>query len=147
MKHNEGWTDKLRYKQVKLVKMIERERGLWKITSSKAIEHSMGIQGNTPEMDKFVKFWEGIWESHDRTLNMPCMEKTREELQKKIISVKEFDIIHNGLNSEITKRKSWAAPGVYGIQNFWWKRFSPEQKKLKKAFGKIIDDNRLTSTC
>ena len=110
MKHNEGWTDKLRYKQVKLVKMIERERGLWKITSSKAIEHSTEFQGTTPGMDKFVKFWEGIWESHDRTLNMPCMEKTREELQKKIISVREFDITHNGLNSEITKRQSWAAP-------------------------------------
>ena len=57
MKHNEGWTDKLRYKQVKLVKMIKRERGLWKITSSKAIEHSTEFQGTTPEMDKFVKFW------------------------------------------------------------------------------------------
>ena len=60
--------------------------------------------------------------------------------------VKEFDIIENGLISEIKKRKNWTAPGVDRIQNFWWKRFRPAQKALKKAFEQIRDDNRLTPT-
>ena len=33
-----------------------------------------------------------------------------------------------------------------GIQNFWWKRFRPAQKALKKAFEQIRDDNRLIPT-
>ena len=30
-----------------------------------------------------------------------------------------------------------------GIQNFWWKRFRPAQKQLRKASEGIRDDNRL----
>ena len=74
------------------------------------------------------------------------MEKIREELKEKITSLKEFDIIENGLISVIKKRKNWTAPGVDGIQNFWWKMFRPAQKALKKAFQQIRDDNRLIPT-
>ena len=49
-----------------------------------------------PEMDKFVKFWVGIWEKDDRTPNMPWMEKIQEKLKEKITSVKEFEITDNG---------------------------------------------------
>ena len=60
--------------------------------------------------------------------------------------MKEFDIIENGLNSEIKKRKKWIAPGVDGIQNFRWKRFRTAQKALEKAFEQIRDDKRLIPT-
>ena len=72
-----------------------------------------------PEIDKFVKLWGGIWEKDDHTPNMPWVVKIREELKKRITTVKEFDISENGLISEIKKRKNWTAPGVDGIQNFW----------------------------
>ena len=74
------------------------------------------------------------------------MEKIRAEMKEKIASLKEFGITENGLISEIKKRKNWAAPGADGIQNFWWKRFGPAQKALKKAFEQIRDDNRLILT-
>ena len=74
------------------------------------------------------------------------MEKIREDLKEKIISVKEFDITENGSILEIKKRKNWTAPGVDGIQNFWWKRFRPAQNALQKAFEQIRDDNRLMPT-
>ena len=74
------------------------------------------------------------------------MDKIREELKGKITSVKEFNITENGLISQIKKRKKWTAPGVDGIQNFWWKRFRPAKKALKKAFEQIRDENRLILT-
>ena len=74
------------------------------------------------------------------------MEKIREDLKEKIISVKEFDITENGSILEFKKRKNWTAPGVDGIQNFWWKRFRPAQNALQKAFEQIRDDNRLMPT-
>ena len=56
------------------------------------------------------------------------MEKIQEKLKEKITNVKEFEITENGLISDIKKKKNWTAPGVNGIQNFWWKRFRPAQK-------------------
>ena len=75
------------------------------------------------------------------------MEKIQEKLKEKIASVNEFEITENELISEIKKKKHWTAQGVDGIQNFWWKRFRPAQKALRKAFQQIREDNRLNTTC
>ena len=82
-KHNEVWVDKLRYKQVKLVKMIEKGKRIMDNNIFerdhknffKRIEDSTEYERAMPEVDKFVKLWVGIWEKNDRTLNMPWMEK------------------------------------------------------------------------
>ena len=55
-------------------------------------------------MDEFVKFWGSIWERDDRTPCMSWIEEIQEELEEKIISMKEFDINDNGLDSEIKNR-------------------------------------------
>ena len=152
--HKEVWIDKLRYKRVKLVKMIERGKKFMDNnifegdhkSFFKRIEDNTEYEGAMPKMDKFVKFWVGIWEKDDCTPNMPWMEKIQEKLKEKITSVKEFEITKNGLISEIKKKKNCAASGVDRIQNFWWKRFRPAQKALKKAFEQIRDDNRLIPT-
>ena len=41
----------------------------------------------------------------------------------------------------MTKGKGWAAPGIDGIQNYWWKNLEPAQKALTRAFTKIKEDN------
>ena len=154
MKHKEVWIGKLRYRRAKLVKMIERGKRIMDnniferdhLNFFERIEYSTDYEAAMPEMDKFVKFWVGIWEKDDCTPNMPWMEKIREELKEKISSVKEFEITKNGLISEIKKKKNWTAPGVDGIQNFWWKTFRPAQKALKKVFEQIRDNNRLIPT-
>ena len=77
MKHKEAWIDKIRWKQVKLVKMIERGKRNNNIFEEdqknfcKRIEDSTEYERAMSEIDKFVKFWEGIWEKDDRTSNMP----------------------------------------------------------------------------
>ena len=114
MKHKEVWIDKLRYKRVKLVKMIERGKRVMdnniferdRKNFFKRIEDSTEYAGAMPEMEKFEKFWVGIWEKDDRTPNMPWMEKIREELKENITSVKEFEITEIGLISEIKKKKN-----------------------------------------
>ena len=70
------------------------------------IEDSTEYEGAMSEMDKFVKFWVGIWEKDDLTPNMPWMEKIQEKLKEKITSLKEFQITENGLISETKKKKT-----------------------------------------
>ena len=67
-KYNEVWVDKLRYKQVKLVKMIEKGKRVMDnniferehMNFFKRIEESTEYERAMPEVDKFVKLWVGI---------------------------------------------------------------------------------------
>ena len=100
----------------------------------KKVEGSTEYQGQIPEMDKFIEFWGSIWEKEESTPEMPWMDKVHEQLTEKVNSVKEFNITDKSLVTEIKKRKNWTAPGIDGIQTFWWKRFKPAIRALKIAF-------------
>ena len=51
------------------------------------------------------------------------------------------------VKKEVAKRKGWRAPGIEGIQNYWWKKLEPAQKALTRAFTKIKEDNRNIPIC
>ena len=42
--------------------------------------------------------------------------------------------------AENRKRKNWTAPGIDGIENYWWKTFQTAQKALKRAFERMKND-------
>ena len=125
----EQWLDKLCYKKIKLAKFIEKpNRKKDNIMFQKdqrsffwTLEKVEKHEGEMPEMEKFVEFWGGIWEQNEPTPNMSWMEEVKAELNKKANIVSEFGITEEKLRKETSKRKNWTAPGVDGIQNFWWK--------------------------
>ena len=94
-----------------------------------------------PEIEKFVKFWGGIWEREERTPNKPWMEEIRRQFNEKVNQFKEFNITFEKVKKEVAKRKEWTAPGIDRIQNYWWKKLEPTQKALTRAFTKIKEDN------
>ena len=95
-----------------------------------------------PEMEKFVEFWGAIWERESkRTSYMPWMEEIRRQLNEKVSLVNDFNITFEKVKKEVTKRKGWTAPGIDGIQNYWWKKLEPAQRALTRAFTKIKEDN------
>ena len=49
-------------------------------------------EGKMPEIEKFVKFWGGIWEKIERTPSMPWMEEVKRLLGEKVTVINEFDI-------------------------------------------------------
>ena len=147
----EQWIDKLRYKKVKLEKCIEKrkrkqdnikfqrdQKGFFK-----TLEGDQTREGRMPEIEKFVEFWGGIWEKNERTPNMSWMEEVKRLLSENVTVVNEFNINSEGLKKEISKRKSWTAPGIDGIQNFWWKKLVTAQKALLKVFETIKLDNNM----
>ena len=52
------------------------------------------------------------------------MEKIKEELREKIRDVQDIEISEENIGKVIKRRKNWTSPGIDGIQNFWWKKFS-----------------------
>ena len=149
--YKEQWIDKLRYKKIKLQKMIERGKRIRDNATFerdpksffRKIESSTSHEGQIPDIEKFVEFWGGIWEKEERTPEMPWMEKVRKDLTRKIKKGNVFDITGESLTKESNKKKNWTAPGIVGIQNYWWKKFKAAQRALKRAFEKIRDSNEL----
>ena len=144
----EQWLDKLRYKKVKLDKYVEKgnkkkdnimfqkdQKSFFR-TLEKVEKH----EGEMPEMEKFVEFWGGIWEQNKPTPNMPWMEDVKAELSEKANIVSQFEITEEKLRKETSKRKNWTAPGIDGIQNYWWKKFTLAQKELAKSFMSLYQD-------
>ena len=72
------------------------------------------------------------------------MESVSKQLRDKITSVKEFNITVETLEKETQKRKNWTAPGIDGIQNFYWKKLKPARRELRRAFEQVRDNNDLT---
>ena len=62
------------------------------------------------------------------------MEEVKAELGKRVNLVSEFTITDKNMKKEIANRENWTARGIDGIQNFWWKKFEPAQKALRKPF-------------
>ena len=47
------------------------------------------------------------------------------------------------LKKEVRKRKGWTAPGIEGIQNYWWKTFESARKALSRPFIKLTENNHM----
>ena len=145
----EQWLDRLRYKKIKLAKCEEKRRrkqdnimfqrdqkGFFR-----TLEGEKAHEGEMPGIEKFVEFWGGMWEKEERTPNMPWMEQIRRQLSEKVNRVNEFSITLEKVKKEISKRKGWTAPGIDGIQNYWWKKLESAQGALTRALTKIKEDN------
>ena len=116
--------------------MFQKDQKSFFRTLEKVEKH----EGEMPEMEKFVEFWGGIWEQNEPTPNMPWMEEVKAELSKKANIVSQFEVTEEKLRKETSKRKNWTAPGIDGIQNYWWKKFTSAQKALAKAFTSLYQD-------
>ena len=99
--------------------------------------------GELPEIEKFEEFWSDIWERNETTPNKPWMKKIKEEIKLKVREVLEIEITINDLEKTIKKRKNWSAPGLDGIQNFWWKRFNSTWQPMLSAMNDWLDEPEL----
>ena len=71
------------------------------------------------------------------------MKEVKAELGERANLVSEFAITDENMKKKVAKRKNWAASGIDGIQNFWWKKFEPAQKGLWKAFTDLYMDTAM----
>ena len=147
----EIWLDQMRYKKVKLAKYTEKRRRkqdniMFQLQHDQkgffwTLEEDGTREGEMPEMDKFVDFWGGIWKRKERVPYMPWMEEIGRQLPQKVNNVNDFTVTFDNVKKEVAKRKGWTAPGIDGIQNYWWKKFESAQKALTRVFTKLKEDN------
>ena len=88
----------------------------------RTVEREEAHEGEIQEIEKFVEFWGGILEREERTANMAWIKEIMRHLNKKVNQVNEFNIAFEKVKKEVAKRKGWIAPGIDGVQNYWWNK-------------------------
>ena len=143
-KAKEEWLDELRYKKVKLCKLVtkgkrirnnamfmENESGLYK----KCGASKDNVKGTVPDMEDHVSFWGEIWEQEKLTPEQPWMKEVERKLKEKIWNIQDFTVKLEDVREVIKKRKNWTAPGSDGIQNYWWKKFTSTWRPLCRVMN------------
>ena len=97
---------------------------------------------NIPPIEKFSKFLAGIWEDNKTTVETKWMREVGERIKNKIGEVSEFYVTEGNIKTVIKKRKNWTAPGVDGIQNYWWKMFSATWGPMSRVMSAWVKDQR-----
>jgi len=145
LRKKEEMLDEMRYQQACLRKMKERGR---KIRENKMFQRNEGQfyrnlqemgnkEGEIPSVEEFTEFWGGLWEDGTKTPHKPWMRDVQYELQSKVTDIVDFQIGLAELQRQIRKRKNWTAPGIDGIQNYWWKKLHVTWPVLVKVFGEL----------
>ena len=92
--------------------------------------------GELPEIEKFEEYWSSILEKIGHTPTRPWMKKMEEEIRTRVREPLIMELTLDELRKTIKKRKNWSAPGLDGIQNFWWKRFNSTWEPMLYAIKK-----------
>ena len=140
----EEWLEELRHLLVKnKINTNRRKRfqnnRIYRQDQRKLFVDKKEMTGETPKMEEFVEFWGKIWEENEETPNRKWMDTIGQKIRNKITTVKEFKITEKDLKDMIWKRKNWSAPGIDGIQNFWWKQFETARKKAVEIMKTYIE--------
>ena len=103
-------------------------------------------KGTVPSIDRFVTFWGGIWEDDTKTPKRKWMQTVANKIKDKVTQVEEMTVDMGKLQHILKKRKNWSAPGIDGIQNFWWKKLTSTWRPLTNAMKCWIDRPELIPT-
>ena len=93
---------------------------------------SCSQEGKISEIEKFVEFWEGIWEQKERNSNMTWMVEVKQQLSQNVNVVNKLVVINEELMKVVAKRKNWTALGIEAYKTSGGRNLS-QRKKLQKG--------------
>ena len=122
--------------------MFEEDEGNFFRNTADKKEH----KGTVPSIDRLVTFWGGIWGGDTKTPKRKWMQTVANKIKDKVTQVEEMTVGMGKLQHILKKRKNWLAPGIDGIQNFWWKKLTSTWRPLTNAMNSWIDRPELIPT-
>ena len=67
------------------------------------------------------------------------MNTVAKKMGQKVANVQDFIITKKKLHQTVEKRKNWSAPGIDGVQNFWWKKFRGAWSAILGCFNQWLE--------
>lgn len=90
-----------------------------------------------PKMEKFEEYLAGIWKDSNKTPQRKWMNTVAKKIRQKVPNVQEFTIAEKKLHQ--TVKKNWSTPGIDGVHNFWWKKFTGIWSAILKCFNQWLE--------
>ena len=139
--------DELRYFLAKLKKTRLRDD---RIRDNRIFREDQGMfyrktqgmrekKGNAPHIAKFEEFWTGILEGDSKMPHRKWMSTTAQKIRAKVVDIQDFAITEERMHSDAKRRKKWSAPGIDGIQNYWWKKLKGTWKSLLNCYNRWVE--------
>ena len=82
-------------------------------------------------------YWGRLWSEEVNHEAAEWITK-EEEANCQLSSMPDFLITNEDISAALKKTQNWKAPGVDGIQNYWWKRFTSVHEQLATAFNQMV---------
>ena len=67
------------------------------------------------------------------------MSTIAQKIKAKVVDIQDFTIREEKMHSIVKRRKNWSAPGINGIQNYWWKKMKGTWKSLLNCFNRWVE--------
>ncbi|XP_044760153.1 uncharacterized protein LOC123317614 [Coccinella septempunctata] len=91
-----------------------------------------------PSPADMQKYWSSIWSQKGKHItNATWIEQERKE-HNGIQEMPEIVVSEKDVEETVRRMKNWAAPGIDGIQNYWWKAFKHTHKSLASLITEAI---------
>ena len=95
--------------------------------------------GKVPKMETFEEYLAGIWKDNNKTPQRKLMNTVAKKIGQNVTNVQEFTITEKKLHQTVKKRKNWFTPGIDGVQNFWWKKFTGIWSAILRCFNQWLE--------
>lgn len=87
-------------------------------------------QKEVPTEESTTAFWKDIWSQSVEHDTRARWIDTERQNSSRCSTMPEVNISESDIIATFKKMKNWTAPGVDGIQNYWWKTFTSCHKKF-----------------
>lgn len=94
----------------------------------------------SPSKEETMSYWEPLWScpsQHNTRAAWIAEEKKRVD---KIPAMIDHIISLADVEASVKRTRNWKAPGIDGVHNFWYKRFSSTHLRLAEFFSVILQD-------
>ena len=122
---------KIKDARIRNNRMFQEDQGMF----YRKTQGAKQMRGEVPKMENFEEFWAGIWKDNTKTPQRKWMNTVAKKIGEKVTNIQEFTIIEKKLYGTVKKRKNGSAPGINGVQNFWWKKFRGTWSSILRCFN------------
>lgn len=103
------------------------------------LEHETSDQDNSPAEEVMYAFWKNIW-GEEKVHDDEAHWIREVEADSARYHMNEVEITEDDIKLALKKTNNWSAPGVDGIQNYWWKHFTTTHGLLAVFFQAALRD-------
>jgi hypothetical protein len=91
-----------------------------------------------PNVEEVTEFWSGIWERPVSFQDTGLLSEEETWCHNENLMIDNVVITEDDISDTLKVARNWAAPGIDGLQNYWYKKFIVIHSKLAALFNCVL---------